>query len=71
VLTHQMFGVQVAGVYQRTGPGKHDFHLVWTYKAKIPIPKRPFFYEVGIKTVRARWGPNFTAAWEHALRTAR
>lgn len=71
VLTLDMHGVQVPGVYQRFGPGAHDFHLLWTYKDKIPIPHRPFFYDVGVKTIRERWPVNFGAAWTLALATAR
>lgn len=71
VLTHNDRGVRVEGVYQRTGPGKHDIRLIWTYEGRIPIPQREFFYGPATKTVNERWPVNFTAAWNRALATAR
>ena len=71
VLTTDMFGVQVPGVYQRTGPGKHDFRLLWAYKPQIPIPQELGFVETAQQTINAQWGPRFNAAFDRAVRTAK
>lgn len=71
VLTTDMFGVNVPGVYQRTGPGKHDFQLLWAYKPQIPIPAKLDFVETAQATVDAKWGPRFNAAFDRAVRTAK
>lgn len=71
VLTTDMFGVQVPGVYQRTGPGKHDFQLLWAYKQAIPIPPKLGFVETARATIDARWGSRFNAAFTHAVETAK
>lgn len=71
VLEADWMGVRVPGVYQRTGPGKHDFRLLWTYRARIPIPAALHFYEIAQETVKAAWPVHFAAAWQYAVRTAR
>lgn len=71
VLTTDMFGVNVPGVYQRTGPGKHDFQLLWAYKPQIPIPQELSFVETAKETVDAQWGPRFNAAFDRAVKTAK
>lgn len=71
VLTTAMYGVQVPGVYQRYGPGPHDFRLIWSYKQSIPIPKLLGFQETGQRTVVERWATNFAEALDQALATAR
>jgi hypothetical protein len=71
VLTGQMFGVQVPGVYQRTGPGPHDFRLLWSYKPSIPIPALLKFQATAQQTVLERWATNFSTAMDRALATAR
>jgi len=71
VLTTDMFGVQVPGVYQRTGPGKHDFQLLWSYKPQIPIPQRLEFVKTAAATVAQQWGVRFNAAFDRAVRTAK
>jgi len=65
------FGVKTWGVYQRTGPGKQDVRLLWTFKSRIPIPKRLDFLAVGERVVNERWQENFTAAFARAIRSAR
>jgi hypothetical protein len=71
VLSEDMYGVQVPGVYQRFGPGKHDFRLLWAYKRSIPIPALLHFAETGLKTVAEVWATNFATAFERAMATAR
>lgn len=71
VLNETMYGVQVPGVYQRFGPGKHDFRLLWAYKARIPIPALLEFQKTAVEVVTDKWATNFQNALEHALATAR
>lgn len=71
VLNETMYGVQVPGVFQRFGPGKHDFRLLWAYKQRIPIPALLQFQDTALKTITARWATNFSNALERALATAR
>lgn len=71
VLDLTMAGVQVPGVYQRTGPGPHDFRLLWAYKPSIPIPALLRFEETALKTVTDKWATNFSNAFERALATAK
>lgn len=66
-----MFGVRVSGVYQRTGPGKHDIRLLWTYKPRIPIPARLAFVPTAERTIIESWGPRFEAAFRRAVATAK
>jgi len=71
VLDQTMFGVRVAGVYQRVGPGPHDIRLLWTYKDRIPIPARLQFEATAVATVQATWPREYEAAFLQAVRTAR
>ncbi len=71
VLDQTMFGVAVAGVYQRIGPGPHDIRLLWSFKQQIPIPARLRFEATALATVEATWPRAYQAAWEQAVRTAR
>lgn len=66
-----MFGVSTWGVYQRTGPGKHDVRLLWRYKTEIDIPAILDFIRTGTKYVDAHWEEHFMAAFDEAMRTAR
>lgn len=65
------FGVKTWGVYERTGPGRRDIRLIWTYKSKIPIPKRLQFVETARRVALERWPKNLGAAIARALATAR
>jgi hypothetical protein len=71
VLDQTMFGVAVAGIYQRVGPGPHDIRLLWTYKAHIPIPARLRYYATALETVQGTWSDAYAAAFTQAVRTAR
>jgi hypothetical protein len=71
VLDQTMFGIRVAGVYQRIGPGRHDIRLLWTYKDRIPIPARLQFEATAVATVQAVWPEQYEAAFQQAVRTAR
>jgi hypothetical protein len=64
-------GVKVWGVYQRFGPGPHDVRLLWTYKSRIPIPKRFDFFPVGERTIAERWPIRWAEAYAEAIRSAR
>lgn len=64
-------GVKTWGVYQRTGPGRNDVRLLWTYKTKIPIPAQLRFVETARRVALARWEPNLGRAIARALATAR
>jgi hypothetical protein len=66
-----MYGVRVSGIYQRFGPGRHDFRLLWTYKRQIPIPARLLFEATAAATVQQVWPELFRAAYDRAIRTAR
>lgn len=65
------FGVKTWGVYQRTGPRRGDVRLIWTYKHRIPIPRRLDFLGVGERVVAERWPENFANAFARAIRSAR
>ncbi len=71
VLDQTMFGVRVAGVYQRTGPGKHDVRLLWSFKDRIPVAARLRFHATALEAVQATWAQNYEAAFLLAVRTAR
>ncbi len=71
ILDQTMFGVSVAGVYQRIGPGPHDIRLLWTYKDRIRIPARLHFGDVVAATVQSTWPSAYAAAFQQAVRTAR
>ena len=71
VLDQTMIGVSVAGVYQRTGPGKHDIRLLWSYKDRIPIPAVLRFAATAEETVRAEWPAIYQEAFAMAVRTAK
>ncbi len=71
VLDQTMFGVSVAGVYQRIGPGPHDIRLLWTYKQRIPIPARLRFSATALETMQQTWPAIYEAAFQQAVRTAR
>jgi len=64
-------GVHVWGVYQRTGPGPHDFRLIWTYKQRIPIPAKLHFLDTGQRAAAQYWQSDFDAAFQRAMFTAR
>lgn len=66
-----MFGVQTWGVYQRTGPGKHDIRLLWRYKHRVPIPAKLQWQATAERVVATRWAINFEGMLAYALRTAR
>jgi hypothetical protein len=71
VLTRNMFGVNVPGIYQRFGPGRHDFRLLWVYKDSVPIPASLRFASTARETVNAVWAQRFNEAWAYAIRTAK
>lgn len=64
-------GVKTWGVYQRTGPGRGDVRLIWTYKSRIPIPRLLDFMGVGERVVAERWTENFAQAFARAIRSAK
>jgi hypothetical protein len=59
------------GVYQRTGPGKRDIQLLWTYKHGIPIPRRLEFKATIADAVTSSFVLNFSNAYARAIATAR
>lgn len=59
----------VWGVYRRVN--KEEIELLWTFKQRIPIPKRLSFVAIARKVVGDRFGPNFSLAFAFAVRTAR
>jgi hypothetical protein len=65
------FGVQRWGVFQRTGPGRHDVRMIWLFKSKEPIPARLAF-AVTIKGAVAReWQAVADQKLAAAMRSAR
>jgi hypothetical protein len=64
-------GVKTWGVYQRTGPGKHDIRLLWTLRQKVPIPASLQLVAGAAETLAKRWAVNFRDAFEKAMKTAR
>ena len=66
-----MQGVKVWGVYQRTGKGKHDVRLLWTYKQRLTVPALLGFQKTAEAVVDATWQENFSAAFDNAMRTAK
>jgi hypothetical protein len=59
------------GVYQRTGPGKHDIRLLWTYARSVPIPPLLQFYATAQQAIRSTFQLNFSYAYARAMATAR
>jgi hypothetical protein len=58
----------VPGIWQRTRKG---MKLLILYEPKAKYKKRFPFYDIAKRTVKARIGPNFSAAFALALRTAK
>lgn len=58
------------GVYQRTGPGKHDIQLLWAYKSAIPIPKRLAFQPTIEQAITQGFQMQFASAYARATATA-
>lgn len=65
------FGVKTWGVYQRTGPRKEDVKLLWTYRARLPIPARLRFVQTAEESVEREFARNFARAYSRAVATAR
>lgn len=66
-----MFGVQVWGVYQRTGKKRGDIRLLWTYRMGVKQPRLYPFSKVAERLVAKRYEALFDAAFAEAIRTAR
>lgn len=65
------FGVKTWGVYQRTGSGKGDVRLLWTFKRRIPIPSLLRFEATARDVVERRFQLEFAGAYARAIATAR
>jgi len=57
------------GIFRRTSPTTTE--LIWILKDTITLPRRPWFSSGVDEVFRATIGPQFDAAWKHALATAR
>lgn len=62
---------RIAGIYQRTGPGKHDIRLLWHYADRVRRPAILEFYATAERVWNARIGPNVEGAFALAIGTAR
>lgn len=58
------------GVYQRTGPGKHDVQLLWAYKLSVPIPGRIDFQGIADRITSNVWATMYSIELDRALSTA-
>ena len=59
------------GIYQRTGPGKHDLEMIWAFRTKIMLPPRLHFYDTAEAVTSKEWKATFEEAMDYAVRTAR
>jgi hypothetical protein len=65
-------GSHTPGIYQRVGRGRGSrIRLLYTFKRSVPIDARLRFIENARRTINKRFVPNFRAALQHAIRTAR
>ncbi len=60
-----------AGIYQRTGPGRGDVRLLWSYRRSVTIRPQLRFAETVQRVVADRWQENFRGFFDFAMRTAR
>lgn len=59
------------GIFQRTGPGRHDIRMLWAFRTRIRLKKRLGFY-VGTNTyVDHNFARHFGDALTEAMRTAK
>lgn len=68
---HHRADRELWGVWQRTGPKRHQIRLIWAYRREIPIPNTLQFEATGKRVVDERWDINFARAFDRAIRTAR
>ncbi len=59
------------GIFQRTGPGKRDYILLYWLTPSVPIPANLHFEERVIQAVEKLWAQEFERAFEQAMDTAR
>lgn len=59
------------GIFQRTGPGKRDYVLLYWLTPSVPIPPALHFEETIRRVVEERWPKNFEQFFAEAMRTAR
>lgn len=55
------------GIYQRVGPGKNDIRKIWSFRTRIPIPRRLQFRETADAYVPKTWAKHMRAALGQAL----
>lgn len=55
------------GIYQRVGPGKNDIRKIWSFRTRIPIPRRLQFYETAQAYVPNSWRKHMRKALGEAL----
>ncbi|MEX1185306.1 MAG: hypothetical protein WEA80_01795 [Gemmatimonadaceae bacterium] len=55
------------GIYQRVGPGKNDIRKIWSFRTRIPIPRRLQFYETAQAYVPNSWKKHMRKALGEAL----
>lgn len=68
---HRGLAPNAWGVYMRTGPDREDIEMIWSYKMRVPLPKRLPFEPIVQATVDKRWAVNMRGAFDFALRTAK
>ncbi|MGK2934349.1 MAG: hypothetical protein ACSLFE_03790 [Gemmatimonadaceae bacterium] len=55
------------GIYRRVGPGKNDIQKIWSFRTRIPIPRRLQFYETAQAYVPNSWRKHMRQALGEAL----
>jgi hypothetical protein len=55
------------GVFQRTGPKKGDIRMLWSYRMRVPIPRRLQFADTARGMVPGAWRKNLREALGQAL----
>jgi hypothetical protein len=59
------------GIFQRTGPGKRDYILLYWLTPSVPIPRSLHFVETVMRIVEDRWARNLEQFLTEALATAK
>jgi hypothetical protein len=59
-------------LFQRVGRGKNStIRNLFSFKSRVPIPKRLSFHDTARKTALTQWPKNMLKAFENAMRTAK
>lgn len=59
------------GLYERYGPGRGQFRMLWAFRTRIPIPAILHYQDDITRTVEANYAKELSAAMDYAMATAK